>query len=114
MIDDDGIIHHRQDKSPHYDEQAFQRQARLSKSFHNVSEYHSTDQYPRKENSFPSRTQPSKSVEHNLNRASQNPIRQSQMPLNFPPVIASTSFSALPHSEDNARMLVSEQNTGFQ
>jgi hypothetical protein len=106
MIDDNGIIHIRQDKSSNYDDQAFKRQARLSKSFHNVSEYNSIDQYPKKENHFTSRTQPSKSVENNLNRVSQNQIRHSQMPLNFPPIVASTSFSTLPHSEDNARMLV--------
>jgi hypothetical protein len=106
MIDDDGIIHSRQKLSPNHDEQGFKRQARLSKSFHNVSEYSSIDQYPKKENNLTSRTQPSKSVENNLNRVSQIPIRHSQIPINFPPVIASTSFSALPHSEDNARMLV--------
>jgi hypothetical protein len=106
MIDDNGIIHQRQGRSSNHDEQAFAKQARLSKSFHNVSEYNSTDQYPKKENNFTPRTPPSKSVESNLNRVSQNPIRHSQIPLNFPPIIASTSFSALPHSEDNARMLV--------
>ena len=107
MIDDDGIIHLRQQQqSINHDDPAFKRQARLSKSFHNVSECSSIDQYPKKENLFPSRTQPSKSVENNLNRVTQNQIRHSQIPVNFPPVTASTSFSALPHSEDNARMLV--------
>jgi hypothetical protein len=105
MIDDDGIIHSKQQSSS-YDDQAFKRQARLSKSFHNVSEYNCIDQYPKQENGFTSRTQPSKSVENNLNRVSQNQIRN--IPVNFPPVVASTSFSALPHSEDNARMLVSK------
>jgi hypothetical protein len=106
MIDDDGIIHIRQGKSPNHDDQSFKRQARLSKSFHNVSEYNSIDQYPKKENNFTSRTQPSKSVENNLNHISQDQTKQSQILLNFPPIIASTSFSALPHSEDNTRMLV--------
>ena len=104
-MDDDGIIRSKQ-QSSNYDDQAFKRQARLSKSFHNVSEYNCIDQYPKKENGFTSRTQPSKSVENNLNKVTQNQTRHSQMPLNFPPVVASTSFSALPHSEDHARMLV--------
>jgi hypothetical protein len=113
IMDDNGIVHQRQGISPNHDEQAFKRQARLSKSFHNVSEYGSTDQYPKKEGNFTPRAQPSKSVENNLNRVSHNPIRNSQMPIHFPPVIASTSFSALPHSEDNARMLVSKATSNF-
>jgi hypothetical protein len=100
VIDDDGIIHVRQ----HNDEQAFTRQARLSKSFHNVSEYNSIDQHPKTTSYLTSKPQPAKSVENNLNRVNQNQSRQ--IPFNFPPVVASTSFSALPHSEDNARMLV--------
>jgi hypothetical protein len=106
MMDDDGIIHTQQVKSTNYDDQAFTRQARLSKSFHNVSEYNSIDQYPTKGNNLPSRPQPSKSVENNLNRVSQNQIRHTQFPVNFPPIVASTSFAALTHAEDNARMLV--------
>jgi hypothetical protein len=106
MMDDDGIIHTQQAKSTNYDDQAFTRQARLSKSFHNVSEYNSIDQYPTKGNNLPSRPQPSKSVENNLNRVSQNQIRHTQFPVNFPPIVASTSFAALTHAEDNARMLV--------
>ena len=113
IMDDNGVIHQRQGLSPNHDEQAFKRQARLSKSFHNVSEYGSIDQYPKKEGSFTPRAQPSKSVENNLNRVSHNPIRNSQIPVNFPPVIASTSFSALPHSEDNARLLVSKTTLNF-
>jgi len=111
MIDDNGIIHIRQDKSSYDDDQGFKRQARLSKSFHNVSEYNSIDQYPKKENNFKSKTQPSKSVENNLNHVSQNQTRHSQIPLNFPPIVSSTSFSALPHSEDNARMLVRKRKS---
>ncbi|CAF1338541.1 unnamed protein product [Adineta steineri] len=112
MIDDDGVIHVQHQKSSYHDEQAFKRQARLSKSFHNVSEYNSSDQYPKKENHFTSRTQPSKSVENNLNQVTQKPIRNTQMLLNFPPIVASTSFAALPHSEDNARMLSMKWYTG--
>jgi len=111
MIDDNGIIHIRQDKSSYDDDQGFKRQARLSKSFHNVSEYNSIDQYPKKEKNFTSKTQPSKSVENNLNHVSQNQTRHSQNPLNFPPILSSTSFSALPHSEDNARMLVRKRKS---
>jgi hypothetical protein len=111
MMDDNGVIHHRQGISSNHDEKAFKRQARLSKSFHNVSEYNTIDQYPKKENNFTPRTQPSKSVENNLNHVSQNPIRHSQIPINFPPIIASTSFSALQHSDDNARMLVRKEKT---
>ena len=109
MMDDDGIVHHRQKKSIYRggddndDDQSFKRQARLSKSFHNISEYNSTDQYPKRDNNLASRALPSKSVENDLNRVSRQPTKQ----LNFPPIIASTSFSALPHSEDSARMLVS-------
>ena len=110
IMDDDGIVHHRQKKSIYRggddndddDDQSFKRQARLSKSFHNISEYNSADQYPKRDNNLTSRALPSKSVENDLNRVSQQPTR----PLNFPPIIASTSFSALPHSEDSARMLV--------
>ncbi|CAF4394888.1 unnamed protein product, partial [Rotaria magnacalcarata] len=64
MMDDNGIVHVRQQKSTYYDDQSFQRQARLSKSFHNVSEYSSTDQYPKNDNHSIARTQPSKSVEN--------------------------------------------------
>jgi hypothetical protein len=109
MIDDDGIIHIQQEKSSYDDNQDFKRQTRLSKSFHNVSEYNIIDQYPKKENTFTSKTQPSKSVENNLNHVSQNQIRHSQIPVNFPSIVASTSFSALTHSEDNARMLVRQK-----
>lgn len=112
-IDDDGVIHSRQGLPTDCDEQAFQRQARLSKSFHNVSEYNSADQYPKKENLFNSRTQPSKSVENNLNHVSQTSHRQSQLPINFPSIIPSTSFSALPHSEDHARLLVSQSRSSL-
>ena len=107
MIDDNGIVHRRQGRSTE-EELAFKRQARLSKSFHNVSEYNSTDQYPKKETHLASRPPPSKSVENDLNRVSQPavPARQTSRILNFPPMVASTSFSALPPAEDNARMLV--------
>lgn len=106
-MDDDGIIHIRNEKTTNFDEQTFKRQARLSKSFHNVSEYSSSiDQYPKKETNLPS-----KSVENNLNRVSQLPIRNSHIPSNFPPIIASTSFSALPQ-EDNARLLSMKWYTG--
>ena len=107
MIDDNGIVHRRHGQSTE-EEQAFKRQARLSKSFHNVSEYNSTDQYPKKEANLASRAPPSKSVENDLNRVSQPPVavRSSTRLLNFPPMVASSSFSALPPAEDNARMLV--------
>ncbi|UJR36375.1 hypothetical protein I4U23_029099 [Adineta vaga] len=112
MIDDNGIIHVPQQKSSNFDEQAFKRQARLSKSFHNVSEYNSIDQYPKNDNNLPTKSQPSKSVENNLNRVSQNPINHTQMPVNFPPLIASTSFGVLPQSEDHARLLSMKWYTG--
>jgi hypothetical protein len=100
IIDDNGIVHIRQ-KPTNHDDQIFKKQARLSKSFHNVSEYNSTDQYPKNENHLTSITQPSKSVENNLNQ-----IKQSHLPLNLTSIVTSTSFSALPNSDDNARMLV--------
>ncbi|CAF2399841.1 unnamed protein product [Rotaria sp. Silwood2] len=112
MMDDDGVIHVRQQNLNTNDDQSFKRQARLSRSFHNVSEYNSTDQYPKNDNNFTTRTQPSKSVENNLNKVSQNQARNSQILSNFPPVVSSTSFSALPHSEDNARMLSMKWYTG--
>jgi hypothetical protein len=99
-IDDNGMVHIRQQQTTNNNnnnDQTFKRQARLSKSFHNVSEYNSTDQYPKTE----TKTQPSKSVENNLNQ-----IKQSNIPLNLTSVVTSTSFSALPNSDDHARMLV--------
>jgi hypothetical protein len=83
-------------------DQTFKRHARLSKSFHNVSEYKSTDQFPKKE----IQTQPSKSVENNLD---QIPPKQ---PLNLTSLVSSTSFSALPNPDDNARMLSMKWYTG--
>ncbi|CAF0782207.1 unnamed protein product [Adineta ricciae] len=114
MIDDNGVIHVRPPPaSSQYDEQAFKRQARLSKSFHNVSEYNSIDQYPKNENNLTSKAQPSKSVENNLDRVSQNPARRhTQIPINFPPLLSSTSFGVLPQSEDNARLLSMKWYTG--
>jgi len=101
IMDDNGTVHIRQNTN-NSDDQTFKRQARLSKSFHNVSEYNSTDQYSKKEN----KTQPSKSVENNLNQIPQNQTRQSHIPLNLTSVVTSSSFSALPNSDDHARMLV--------
>jgi hypothetical protein len=98
-IDDNGMIHIRQQTNNNDDDQTFKRQARLSKSFHNVSEYNSTDQYPPKKET---KTQPSKSVENNLHEFPQNPTK----PLNLTSVVTSTSYSALPNSDDHARMLV--------
>jgi hypothetical protein len=106
IIDDNGIVHIRQQSANSEDEQTFKRQARLSKSFHNVSEYNSTDQYPKKDSNSTIKAQPSKSVENNLNQVTQNQPRQAHLPINLPSVVASNSFSALPNSEDNARMLV--------
>jgi hypothetical protein len=111
MIDDNGIIHRRQTNvhrvNYENDEQDFKRQARLSKSFHNVSEYKTCDQYPTKGGVQQiSRAQPSKSVENSLNQMSQRPVRSTVKPLNFPPMIASASFTALNNGEDNARLLV--------
>jgi hypothetical protein len=105
MIDDNGTVHKRP-QTNNYDEQTFKRQARLSKSFHNVSEYNSTDQYPKKENNSTLKTQPSKSVENNLDQINENQTKQIHIPLNLTSVVTSTSFSALTNSDDNARMLV--------
>ena len=102
VVDDNGIVRSRQ-TIHHPEDQTFKRQARLSKSFHNVSEYKSTDQYPKKE----MHTQPSKSVENNLDQIP--PPRQTKQPhptLNLTSLVSSTSFSALPNSDENARMLV--------
>ena len=103
MIDDNGIVHIRQHNHSNQD---FKRQARLSKSFHNVSECSGIEECSKNKNNLTSRTQPSKSVENNLNHQSQNQSRNSQMFLHFPPITASTSFSTLSSSEDNPRMLV--------
>jgi hypothetical protein len=96
LIDDNDTVHVRQQMN-NPDDQTFKRQARLSKSFHNVSEYNSTDQYPKKDY----QTQPSKSVENNLDQ-----LPPKHIPFNLTSVVTSTSFSALPHSDEHARMLV--------
>ena len=110
MIDDNGIVHMRK---YNHDNQDFKRQARLSKSFHNVSECNGIGQYSKNENNLASRTQPSKSVENNLHHQSQNQSRHSQIFLHFPPITASTSFSTLSNSEDNPRMLVRSNELCF-
>lgn len=102
-IDNNGVVRARPaPQNP--EDQTFKRQARLSKSFHNVSEYKSTDQYPKKE----IQTQPSKSVENNLDQMPPPPrqTKQSHPTLNLTSLVSSTSFSALPNSDENARMLV--------
>ena len=99
-IDDNGTVHVRQQTTINPEDQTFKRQARLSRSFHNVSEYNSTDQYPKKE----IKPVPSKSVENNLNEIPQS--QTTHTPLNLSSLVTSTSFSALPNSDDNARMLV--------
>ncbi|CAF2829261.1 unnamed protein product [Rotaria sp. Silwood2] len=115
MIDDNGTVHIRPQINNNTDDQTFKRHARLSKSFHNVSEYNSTDQYPKKDdnnNKPTTKTQPSKSVENNLNQVSQNQIKQSHTPLNLTSVVTRTSSSALPNSDDNTRMLSMKWYTG--
>lgn len=108
IIDDDGVVHIRQ-KTNNCEDQTFKRQARLSKSFHNVSEYKSTDQYPQnKQNYSTAKSQhPSKSVENNLDQVSQKPAKQSHIPLNLTSVITRTSSTALLNEDDGNRMLVS-------
>jgi hypothetical protein len=106
MIDDDGSTNRRESGNGH-DDQQFKRQARLSKSFHNVSEYNSTDQYPKKEATLTSKNPPSKSVENHLDQVTQRRTRPAQVPLNIPSVVAGTSFSTLPASDENPRMMVS-------
>lgn len=86
MIDDNGVVHRRVKT----DDDDFKRQARLSKSFHNVSDYDTPN----------NRAAPSKSVERTPKTRT----------LNFPPVVASTSFSALPRQDDGNRMLVRHQS----
>ena len=103
VIDDNGIVRIRQ-KSNNPNDQNFKRQARLSKSFHNVSEYKATDQYPKKD----LHTQPSKSVENNLDQVPPRQPKQNHPTLNLTSLVTSTSFSALSNSDDNARMLVRE------
>ncbi|CAF3187027.1 unnamed protein product, partial [Rotaria sp. Silwood2] len=115
IMDDNGNAQKRQQIN-NTNDQSFKRQARLSKSFHNVSEYNSTDQYPKKvnnnNNNSTTRTQPSKSVENNLNQVSQNQIKQSHIPLNLTSVVTRTSSSALQSSDDNTRMLSMKWYTG--
>ena len=106
VIDDGSTMHPRELGNGH-DDQQFKRQARLSKSFHNVSEYNSTDQYPKKEAALTSKNPPSKSVENHLDQVTQRRTRPVQMPLIIPSVVAGTSFSTLPASDENPRMMVS-------
>ena len=101
IIDDNGTVYVRPTVN-NQEDQTFKRQARLSKSFHNVSEYKSTDQYPKKE--MPS--QPSKSVENNLDHIPTTQPRQPHVPLNLTSLVNSTSYSTLSNSDEHARMLV--------
>ncbi|CAF1582382.1 unnamed protein product [Adineta steineri] len=110
-IDDNGTVHLR----PHtnnVDEQIFKRQARLSKSFHNVSEYNSTDGFSKPDQNSTLKSQPSKSFENNLDQVSHNQTKQIHVPLNLTSVVTSTSFSALTNSDDNTRMLSMKWYTG--
>ena len=106
-IDDNGIIHKQGSRSNQIqDEHGFQRQARLSKSYHNVSEYSGLDQYPTKDIPINARSPPSKSVDNHLNQRTPPVAKTRTKPINFRPVVSSASFSALPHPEENVRMLV--------
>ncbi|CAF1156252.1 unnamed protein product [Rotaria sordida] len=116
---------HRRQQINNSNDQTFKRHARLSKSFHNVSEYNSIDQYSNKDNNNNNNNnnnnttittiiaQPSKSVENNLNQVSQNQIKQQlHTPLNFTSVVKRTSSSALQNADDNTRMLSMKWYTG--
>ena len=105
-MDDNGRVHQRP-PTDSSDDQTFKRQARLSKSFHNVSEYKTTDRYPPTDQNLPS-----KSVENNLNRVSQQPPKPVRIPARLPSVVNSTSSSALLDPEDNPRMLSMKWYTG--
>ena len=105
-LDDDSTTQ-RQDPGNGYDDPQFKRQARLSKSFHNVSEYNSADQYPKKDATLAPKNPPSKSVENHLDQVTQRRTRPIHVPLKLPSVVAGTSFSALPTADDNPRMMVS-------
>ncbi|CAF4737167.1 unnamed protein product [Rotaria socialis] len=113
IIDDNGAVHLRQPtNNNNNDDQSFKRQARLSKSFHNVSEYKSTDQYPKNNTMSTPKTLPSKSVEHSLNQVSQNQTKPSHIPLNLTSVVTRTSSSALQNSDETTRMLSMKWYTG--
>ena len=106
-IDDDGTVHKRPPIT-NTDEQVFKRQARLSKSFHNVSEYNSADQSPANDHNATLKPQPSKSVENNLDQVTHTQRKPKHAPLNLTSVVTSTSFSALTNGDENARLLVSD------
>ncbi|CAF0981224.1 unnamed protein product [Adineta ricciae] len=110
-IDDDGTVHKRP-QTINTDEQVFKRQARLSKSFHNVSEYNSADQSPANDHSATLKPQPSKSVENNLDQVTHAQTKQKHVPLNLTSVVTSTSFSALPNGDENTRLLSMKWYTG--
>ncbi|CAF1928688.1 unnamed protein product [Rotaria magnacalcarata] len=112
IIDDNGVVHLRQPTNNNNDDQSFKRQARLSKSFHNVSEYKSTDQYPKNNTMSTPKTLPSKSFEHSLNQVSQNQTKPSHIPLNLTSVVTRTSSSALQNSDETTRMLSMKWYTG--
>jgi len=104
VIDNNGKVHVRPSTDTNQDDQTFKRQARLSKSFHNVSDYH--------HHSKPeSKPLPAKSVENNLHEI---PPRQQtrHIPLNLTSLVSSTSFSTLPNSDDHARFLSMKWYTG--
>ena len=105
VIDDKKIIHTAKQTDKRED-QTFKRQARLSKSFHDVSEYYQTNQCMTNENNSTTITQPSKSVDDSLNQFSQNQIKPSTIPFKLTSIVVPTSSSALTSTDENPRMLV--------
>jgi hypothetical protein len=85
----------------------FKRQARLSKSFHNVSEYQPTDSYVTNES-----TLPSKSVDDRLDHITREQPKIKRIPLKLPSVVAGTSFSTLSTVDDHPRLLSMKWYTG--
>ncbi|CAF0889965.1 unnamed protein product, partial [Didymodactylos carnosus] len=105
IIDDNEIVHVRNDGS----DQLFKRQQRLSRSFHNVSDYH---------DAHTTRTLPSKSYEDNLDHVADRlplPQQHSQLKTTLSQSRLSPTVPLVPSTstqEDNARMLSMKWYTG--
>ena len=105
---DDREIQHRRIPSTVQDDQPFKRQARLSKSFHNVSEYNGNESQTNHQPApLLNKGPPSKSVENDLDQVHPRRHRPIPIPLKLTSVVVGTSFSTLPLADDNHRLLVS-------
>lgn len=83
------------------EQQPFKRQARLSKSFHNVSECNQAELDTNLENKLSNQAQPSKSFENDLDQ-----IRPRNSRPNIRIPLKLSAVAALPSSDENHRLLV--------